>query len=480
MPHVPANRKGLLPVVLVAMFMAQFDLYVVNVALPVLQRELAASEASLELIVGGYAFTYAAALITGGRLGDHFGHRSVFLVGMALFGGTSLMCGIAQSVQQLVLFRLLQGVTAAILVPQVLALITRGFPGPERARALAWFGVTMGVGAVAGQVVGGMLLDFDVFGLGWRAIFLVNVPVAVVSVALGICMLPGREAKSSISFDLLGAVGISVALALILIPLVSGRSHGWAPWTWICLAMSIPVLLSTLERERRVEKKGGNPVIPLVLFGSRAFNLGLGASIALFAGFFSVVFALTLVLQNGLDLTPMMAGLTFAPLGTAFAVTSILSRKHIARYGARVIACGTVIVLVGLLALVSVLYLVDTSLTAPVLIGPMVLIGLGNGIAIPALIGVVLSKSEPQQAGALAGVLTTAQQFASALGIAGVGTVFFAVLGTTDATSIGSYPDALAAAALCSVLLSIIGALLVFGLVRLDRPPSGSEVSGPV
>ncbi|WP_076475527.1 MFS transporter [Williamsia sterculiae] len=462
----------MLPVVLVAMFMAQFDLYVVNVALPVLQHELDASQASLELIVGGYAFTYAAGLITGGRLGDHYGHRNVFLIGMLLFGVASLLCGVAQTSAQLVAFRLIQGATAAILVPQVLALITRAFPPVERSRALSWFGVTMGVGAVAGQVLGGVLLNVDILGLGWRVIFVVNVPIAVVTVLLGLRILPHHVATGPASFDVLGAMGITASLTSILVPLVMGRSEHWAPWTWICLALSIPLLLVTVVRERRLEHHGGRPIIPLSLFTERAFNLGLGTSIALFASFFSVVFTLTLVMQNGLGISPLMAGLTFAPLGMAFAVASVLAKKQIVQHGPVVIAVGTAIVILGLTALIIVAYGVDVRLSAPMLIGPMILIGFGNGVAVPALIGVVLTTISPQHAGSAAGVLTTAQQFSSAIGIAAIGTVFFAVLGPGKRAGVHAYATALAGASMCSVVLALVGAVMTILLVRIPKRAS--------
>lgn len=462
-------RWVMLPVVLTAMFMAQFDLYVVNVALPVLQRDLTASEASLELIVGGYAFAYAAGLITGGRLGDHFGHRSAFLTGMLGFGAASLLCGSAQSSTQLVVFRLLQGITAAVLVPQVLALITRSFPPAERGKALSWFGVTMGVGAIAGQVLGGVLLNFDILGLGWRIIFLVNVPIALTTAALGLRTLPRHERRAPTSFDLPGAVGITASLSMVLVPLVLGRSEDWAPWTWLCLALSVPVLLLTMIRERNLERRGERPMVPLSLFREKAFSLGLGTSIALFAAFFSVVFTLTLVLQNGLGLTPLMAGLTFAPLGVAFAVASIAAKRQIAKRGPAVIAVGAAVVIVGLSLLIAILLVEGNDLSAPMLITPMILIGFGNGTAVPALIGAVLANIDSQHAGSAAGVLTTAQQFSSALGIAAIGTVFFSVLGSPENATTGGYATALAGAAVCSVALAVLGAVLTWQLVRQHR-----------
>src|SRR6266567_1045277 len=174
----PDSRRWLmLPVVLLAMFMAGFDIWVVNVAAPSLQRDLHVSDAALQLIVGGYAFMYASGMVTGGRMGDLVGYRRMFMIGVATFAAASLLCGLAQSPAELIGARLLQGLTGAAMVPQVLALITATFPAPERSRALAWFGVTMGLAFVSGQILGGLLLQANILGLGWRAIFLVNVPV---------------------------------------------------------------------------------------------------------------------------------------------------------------------------------------------------------------------------------------------------------------------------------------------------------------
>jgi MFS family permease len=251
MTNAPEPRRWLaLPVILLATFVAQFDLYVVNVALPILQRDLHAGDAELQLIVGGYAFVYAAGLITAGRLGDRIGHRRMFLIGMGAFGLASLWCGLAQGPVDLVVARLAQGLTAAAMVPQVLALISLTFAPSERARALSAFGVVIGVGSVAGQVLGGVILNADLFGLDWRPIFLVNVPIALIGVIAGSLLLPRHEASTHSRFDLLGAAGIPIGLALVLVPLTVGRGVGWPWWTWASLALATIVLAATLQWER--------------------------------------------------------------------------------------------------------------------------------------------------------------------------------------------------------------------------------------
>src|ERR1700761_1930653 len=247
----PDPRRWLmLPVVLLAMFMAGFDIWVVNVAAPSLQRDLHVSDAALQLIVGGYAFMYASGMVTGGRLGDLLGYRRMFMVGVASFAVASLLCGLAQSSSELIVFRLLQGLTGAAMVPQILALITATFPAYERSRALSWFGVTIGLSFVSGQILGGLLLQENVLGLGWRAIFLVNVPVGALALVASALLIPAARGLRKPRLDPIGAIGVSGSLALALVPLTLGHDEGWPAWTLICLIASVPAGALTVGYER--------------------------------------------------------------------------------------------------------------------------------------------------------------------------------------------------------------------------------------
>ena len=247
----------LLPVILAAFFMYGFDGNVVNVALPAIRSDLGAGAAALELVVGGYVFSYATGLVLGGRLGDLLGRRRMFLAGVAAFTLTSMLCGLAQSPVQLVLARMLQGLTAAAMVPQVLALITTVIPTEQRPRALAWFGVTGGLSGVCGQLLGGLLLGADVFGLGWRAIFFINLPVGLVLFALASALLPAATASDRPALDGIGALGVSGSLALALVPLILGREEGWPVWIWVLLVASVPAFWAALVWERRLAARGG-------------------------------------------------------------------------------------------------------------------------------------------------------------------------------------------------------------------------------
>jgi EmrB/QacA subfamily drug resistance transporter len=460
------RRWLVLPVILTAMFMAMFDYFVVNVAAPSLQHDLGASEAGVELIVGGYGFAYASGLITGGRLGDILGHRRLFLIGMLAFTVASLLCGLAGSTTVLVVARILQGASAAVMVPQMLALINVLFPIHERAKAMAAFGATIGLGSVAGQVLGGVLLDLNLFGWGWRTIFFINVPIGLGAAFLAARWLPFTKSEQKQKLDPVGAIGISAALALFLIPLTVGRPEGGPLWTWLSMAASIPVLLGTVRYEGRLGGRGGSPVLDTVLLRQRTFASGMfvGAGyLTFFAGF---MLCLTMVLQDGLGLTPLRAGLAFAPLGVSFALSSLNARRVAARIGNRVIAVGAVASFIGLALTLGALELRGDHITAMWLIPGMVVVGLGNGLALPTLVGAVLIDIHPKQAGLAAGAITTAQQFGNAIGVTVLGTLFFSVLGVGNV--LHDYVSAMEVVAVTSMVVVVLVFAAAFQLPKVN------------
>jgi EmrB/QacA subfamily drug resistance transporter len=429
MTEADPRRWEALPVILVASFMGLFDVFVVNVAAPDVQRDLNASSSELQLVVAGYAFAYAAFLVTGGRLGDRYSYRRLFLGGMALFTASSAACGLAGSPAELIVARVAQGFGAALMVPQVLALITALFPPAERHRALAWFGVTVGLGAIAGQVLGGALVQVNLFGWGWRTIFFVNVPIGAVTLALAARLLPDNRSSRHPQLDPIGVVAVTGALALALVPLTLGRSEGWPWWLILALCSALPAGALAAWYEAALARRGGQPVLDLSLFAARSFSAGLAVNACVFAYFGSILLGLTLFLQRGLGLSALDAGLSFAPLGVGFAATSLLARPLIAQHGARVVTGGLVLALGALGGLLLDIHFSGTA-TDPARLAPLFLaIGIGNGCVIPALIGVSLTDVAPQKAGAAAGTLATSQQFAAAAGIAILSEIFFAALG---------------------------------------------------
>jgi EmrB/QacA subfamily drug resistance transporter len=441
------------------------DIWAVNVAAPSLQRDLHVSDAALQLIVGGYAFMYASGMVTGGRLGDLFGYRRLFMIGVVSFAAASLLCGLAQSSGELVAARLFQGLTGAAMVPQVLALITATFPAAERSRALAWFGVTMGVGFVSGQILGGGLIEANIFGLGWRAIFLVNVPVGILALIAATLVVPPAWGQRRPRLDPLGAVGISASIALALVPLTLGRDQGWPLWTWISLAASVPLLALTVLWERRLARRGGQPLLDLPLFRDRAFSAGLAVNFGLVLFFGSFMFVLTLLLQAGLGQPPLRAGVEALPLAAAFTIMSILSPRFSGRLGPRSITLGASITTLGTIVLVITGARYGSHLTGWDLAPGTTLIGVGQGIALPLLIGAVLTHVPPERAGSAAGILTTTQQFGAATGIAVIGAVFYSALGA--APSRGTFVTAMVIAMSVNAALVAIAAAVTLLLPRV-------------
>lgn len=468
-----AKRWLMLPVVLIAMFMAGFDIWAVNVAAPSLQRDLHVSDAALQLIVGGYAFMYASGMVTGGRLGDLFGYRRLFMIGVVSFAVASLLCGVAQTPAELVVARLVQGLTGAAMVPQVLALITAVFPAQERAKALSWYGVTMGVGFVSGQVLGGGLVQANIFGLSWRAIFLVNVPVGIAALIAGSLVVPHAWGQRRPRLDPLGAVGVSAGVALALVPLTLGRDEGWPAWTWVSLAAALPVLALTLGWERRLSRGGGEPLLDLRLFRDRAFSAGLAVNFGLVFFFGSFMFVLTLLLQAGLAQSPLHAGLEALPLATTFTLMSILGPRFTARLGPRAITVGAVIAAIGTAGLALTAARFGSGLTGWETTPATAVIGLGQGMALPSLIGAALVAVKPERAGAAAGILTTIQQFGIASGVAVLGAVFYNAIGTAPTRA--SFVSGMELAMTIDAVLVLVAAGFTLLLPRREKTANPAD-----
>jgi EmrB/QacA subfamily drug resistance transporter len=471
------GRQGpMLVVLLSAWFMAQFDFFVVNVAAPSLQRELGAGPAALQLIVGGYIFAYAGGMITGGRLGDLYGYRRLFVGGMIAFTIASLLCGIAAQPAQLVVARLVQGCTAAMMVPQVLAVITSVFPPESRQRALGWYGAAGGLGSVAGQVLGGLLVTADLFGLGWRVIFLINLPVGAVATVLAVRLLPRLEPGHRARLDPLGAIGIATTLALLLVPLVLGHEAGWPAWTWICMAAAVPTGDVNTAWQRRLGARGGQPILDVSLFRVGSYVAGIAAAAAFLAYFASFMFTLTLLLQDGFGLSALHAGLAFAPMGVLFSTTALAGSRLVDRYGLRVVVLGAMLTVVSLLLLALRLYVADADAGLAWIIVLIALAGTGNGLVIPHLIGVALVRVRPHQAGVGSGILTTAQQFAGSAGIAVIGTVFFTVASAHPATA--DFTRAMTWSLLIDIGLLLVVIALVGYNKRVSERVAAAEAAG--
>ena len=342
---VDPRRWLTLAILLLAAFMNLLDVSIVNIAIPSIQRDLNASYADVQWALAGYTLAYALVLITGGRLGDMFGRKRLFLIGVTGFTIMSALCGAAQSPGMLIACRVVQGAMGAIMVPQVLAVIQVIFPPRERIKALAGFGITAGLGTVSGPLLGGLLIQHNLFGLGWRPIFLINVPVGIIAVIASAVLVRESRAPHPPKLDPVGVVLISAALLLLLYPLVEGRQLGWPTWTLVSMAASAPVfaavhrLRADQDPPGRLAAGAAEPV-PRARVQRRAWPI----AVAFFLGIASFALVLTLFLQIGLGFTPLHAGLTFLPFSVGVLVSSGVAARLAPRFGRGVTMAGALII----------------------------------------------------------------------------------------------------------------------------------------
>ncbi len=408
-----------LPVILAGVFMTILDFSIVNVAIPSIQHDLHASAAEIQFVVGGYSLTYGCGLIIGGRLGDRYGRRRMFATGIVVFTAASALCGLAPAAPALVIARLAQGACAALLFPQVLSLLNVTYTGDDRARAFRVYGVVLGLATAFGQVLGGALIRVDLFGLDWRTCFLINIPIGLITMALTPLWVTESRPATTRRVDGRGATLVTLALVLLVYPLIEGRQAGWPLWSILSMAASIPMFWVFLRYQ--------DNVVEPVLLRTRAFLVGIATVLTTYAGMASFFLVLAVYLQEGENYSPLASGLAFLPVGIAFLLTSLLGApiaRHLGRDG---ISVGAVLLAVSELALA---FTAGATGAGAALAVPLVAVGCGMGIVMTPLISRVLSGVHPDHAGSASGVLSTMQQIGNSLGVALIGVVFYGVLGT--------------------------------------------------
>ncbi|MFE1902520.1 MFS transporter [Streptomyces gardneri] len=426
--HGPAALGPLgLFTVLLGAALPLIDFFIVNVALPSIGRDLAAGPSLLELVVAGYGLSYAVLLVLGGRLGDLFGRRRLFLLGMTAFGLTSLACGLAPDAWTLVGARVAQGAAAALMLPQVLATIHASTEGPRRAKALSLYGATAGLSMVTSQILGGVLVAADLAGSGWRSVFLVNVPVAVAGLLLALRTVPETRSDRPAPVDVRGTLLLAVALLSLLAPLTEGRTAGWPAWTWVSLAVFPCAAAAFWRVERRAEARGDTPLVPPSLLDLVPLRRGLLLILPLSGGFGGFMFVIAVALQQGLGLGAVASGLALVPMAVAFFGASLAGPRFVRRWGTRVVPAGALLQALGLGLLALTAWRSWPDLSVGSLLPGMALAGLGQGLQLPVLFRVVLSEVPPEQAGVGSGVLVTTQQTALTLGVATLGTLFLSL-----------------------------------------------------
>jgi EmrB/QacA subfamily drug resistance transporter len=447
-PAQPYPRRwAALALLLTAVFMDMVDNQIVNIALPTIQRDLDARPAALQWTATAYTLAFALTLITGGRLGDRFGQRALFVLGSTGFGAASLASGVAPDVPVLLAARAAQGVFAGLMVPQVLAFLHAEFPQAEQGRAMGFYGMTFPIGGLAGPLLGGVLVQADVLGLQWRSIFLINVPIAAIA-AVGAARImpaprtePAASRRSSIDVlgDVRGNVILAAALLALLFPLVQGRQLGWPGWVFGLMAAALPLFAWFVVQQRRCAAAGREPLIRLGLFRKRAVATGIAVMLTFYCGI-GAFFVLTLHLQDGLHYSALKTALTLLPATVGIVAGNGIGMPMASRLGRRLPVWGLALLIAGGVAMVGVITRYGGGLAPWQLAAPVLLYGAGLGVGASSLMLITLTGAGAADAGAVSGVVNTAVQLGLAAGPATIGTAFFSRLaagaGYVDATRV--------------------------------------------
>ncbi|MEU1310277.1 MFS transporter [Streptomyces cinnamoneus] len=418
-----------LAVVMTASFMDLVDVTIVNIAMPNIQKDIGASFSILQWITEGYALAFAAGLITGGRLGDIYGRRKVFLLGMTGFTLASMLCGVAADPHLLVASRVLQGATAALMVPQVLAIVHATFPAHERGKVFGMFGAIVGLGAVSGPILGALLTQWNLFGLEWRPIFLVNLPVGIIGLVMGRKYISESRAPQAMKLDLVGVVLATGGLLMFLYPLTQGRENGWPLWGNLCMAGSVLVFAAFVAYERYKTRKDGSPLVELSLFKVKSFAAGIGVEIAfgIACGIFFMIW--TLYMQIGLGWSPLRAGLTGIPFSIGVSVAAGISvQKLVPRFGRKVLQAGALAMAAGVVLYIWESEHYGTGIHPWQMALPLTVMGIGMGLIVAPLTETVIAKVPREHSGSASGLINTTQQLGNAVGLGLVSVAFFDAL----------------------------------------------------
>ncbi|WP_405771941.1 MFS transporter [Streptomyces sp. NBC_01538] len=434
---VPDRRRWFaLAIVMTAAFMDLVDVTIVNVAIPSIQREAGASFSQIQWITAGYALAFAAGLVTGGRLGDIHGRKRLFLVGIGGFTLASALCGFAANPEMLVASRILQGGMAAMMVPQVLSIVHATFPAHERGKVFGLFGAVVGLGAVTGPLLGALLTEWDLFGLGWRPIFLINLPVGIAGLLLGHRFITESKAPRALKLDLVGVALVTLGLLMLLYPLTRGRELGWPLWGYLTMAGALGVFGALVAYERRKTRIDGSPLIELSLFKVKSFAAGIAVQTVFGVGLGIFFLVWTLYMQIGLGWSALRAGLTGVPFSIAVSVAAGMSvQTLVPRFGRKVLQAGALVMGLGVLIYIWEAGRYGLSIASWQMALPLVVMGAGMGLIVAPLTDVVLSEVPKEHAGSASGLINTVQQMGNALGLGLVSVVFFGAMGDRLAAS---------------------------------------------
>lgn len=420
------NKWFALCVVLTAPLLYVIDIFIINIAIPTIKTSLNASDGEIQLVIASYLLGSACFLITGGRAGDFLGKKRVFLWGMLAFTITSCICGLCQNATQLNISRFFQGVSSAFMVTQSISLIQVLFTdSKERAVAIGWYGITLSIAAIIGQVLGGYLAETNFVIEGWRLIFFINFPVGILSLLAIHFYLTETPLLKKVKFDYKGALYLTIGLACIIYALTEGRENGFPWWFYTLILLSIIFLASFLVIQQRKLARKQDPLIDISLFKLQDFKVGLYAVLFHFMLHTAYLLIVAVYLQSGLGISALACGMYFVPHALLFMISSVFAGKLLPRYGKRVLQLGLSIILVSFILQIIFFSHRDLPFISMLLIG---VYGLGNGLVLPFLLNVVLDNIEEKDAGAASGIFSTFQQTASALGISIIGGIFYSIL----------------------------------------------------
>lgn len=468
------RRWVMFAILLVGAFLPPLDFFIVNVALPSIQGDLGTGSSAEQLVISSYATLYAVTLITGGRLGDLYGRGRMFFLGLLGFAAASLMCGLAASPWVLILGRALQGVTAAVMAPQALASVQAIFPASERPLALSLYGAVFGLASVIGQALGGVLIAVDVLGMGWRAIFLVNLPIALLVIAFGIPLLKETRARHASKLDLVGTALSMLSLTALVVPLIEGREAGRPLWAWLSLAAAAVLAVVFWRYESRLHRAGGTPILAPAALKAPGLGRALLVALCFYAiGVFFLLFSM--YMQGALRMTALQAGLIFLPFGAGF-LLGPLSVPQLRRVlGGYVNPVGMALEVAGFLWLGWLVSVTPPALAPPLtsLVVILFLIGFGQGLALPTLMRMVTGRVAPAYSGMIAGITSATLQISTSLSVALIGGVFYTLLG--DQTTPTSITHAFTISVLCIAACLAVGAAVSLTLAR--ESTLASEVS---
>jgi len=465
-PASPRLGKLGLAVLLSGGFITIFDLFVVNVAIPSMQATLSASFAQINFIIAAYELAYGVLLIAGSRLGDRHGRRRLFMLGMAGFAVASALCGLAPTPDTLIAARILQGAAAALLFPQVYALIRVSFEGHARRRAFGLLGMTLGLAAIAGQVLGGWIIHADLFGLAWRAIFLINLPLGLLACWLA-RHIPESAEPSGAAMDWPGAALVGLGLALLLLALIEGPAQQWPAWTLACGGASVVALAAFVRLQRRVAARGGVPLVDMDLLAQPRFAAGCLVVMLVFSTASAMFLCYALLVQTGFGLDALTAGMIFAPASVGFVAGSMVAPRLVARYGTRAIALAALLYGGATAALMMQTGIGGASLSPWTLLPALVWLGAAQGAVNTPLVNLAMGLVEDRQAGMAAGVVSTLQQVGAALGVSAAGMLYGGALEAyAEASAAERHAQAFASAMQFNVAAVLVAAVLLWRLGR--------------